>query len=122
MICRRFNFKHVPYKIDIIKDKIVSKCTCFIDKDTELVKAHQILNDIKDKDNSYETCIKILEENGVMSDREDLENMFVLAYLMLNEDRHLNNFGIIRNVENLNWVEVAPIFDTVQSLNILDYN
>ena len=41
---------------------------------------------------------------------------------MLNEDRHLNNFGIIRNVENLNWIETAPIFDTGQSLNILDYN
>ena len=41
---------------------------------------------------------------------------------MLNEDRHLNNFGIIRNVENLNWIDVAPIFDTGQSLNILDYN
>ena len=40
----------------------------------------------------------------------------------LNEDRHLNNFGIIRNVENLNWIETAPIFDTGQSLNILDYN
>lgn len=41
---------------------------------------------------------------------------------MLNEDRHLNNFGIIRNVEDLKWVSVAPIFDTGQSLNILDYN
>ena len=41
---------------------------------------------------------------------------------MLNEDRHLNNFGIIRNVENLNWIDTAPIFDTGQSLNILDYN
>ena len=48
--------------------------------------------------------------------------MFVLDYIMLNEDRHLNNFGIIRNVENLNWIDVAPIFDTGQSLNILDYN
>ena len=48
--------------------------------------------------------------------------MFILDYIMLNEDRHLNNFGIIRNVQNLNWISVAPIFDTGQSLNILDYN
>jgi len=41
---------------------------------------------------------------------------------MLNEDRHLNNFGVIRNVENLEWIDTAPIFDTGQSLNILDYN
>lgn len=48
--------------------------------------------------------------------------MFILDYIMLNEDRHLNNFGIIRNVEDLNWIGTAPIFDTGQSLNILDYN
>ncbi len=48
--------------------------------------------------------------------------MFILDYLILNEDRHLNNFGIIRNVNNLNWIDIAPIFDNGQSLNILDYN
>ena len=30
--------------------------------------------------------------------RLKLENMFILDYLILNEDRHLNNFGIIRDV------------------------
>ena len=48
--------------------------------------------------------------------------MFILDYLILNEDRHLNNFGIIRNVNTLEWVDIAPIFDNGQSLNILDYN
>jgi len=48
--------------------------------------------------------------------------MFILDFIMLNNDRHLNNFGIIRNVCNLNWIGIAPIFDTGQSLNILDYN
>lgn len=48
--------------------------------------------------------------------------MFILDYLILNEDRHLNNFGIIRNVNNLNWIDIAPMFDNGQSLNILDYN
>lgn len=40
----------------------------------------------------------------------------------MNEDRHLNNFGIIRDVNTLKWIDVAPIFDNGQSLNILDYN
>ena len=42
--------------------------------------------------------------------------------MILNEDRHLNNFGIIRNVNTLKWIDIAPIFDNGQSLNILDYN
>lgn len=48
--------------------------------------------------------------------------MFILDYIMLNEDRHLNNFGIIRDVQSLEWIDVAPIFDTGESLNIIDYS
>ena len=47
--------------------------------------------------------------------------MFILDYLMLNNDRHLNNFGIIRDVNTLKWIDVAPIFDTGNSLNLIDY-
>lgn len=122
MICERLGFKHIPYTIDVIKDKIVSKCECFINKDTELISAYQILHNNCDKDKAYETYINILENNGISKAREEIENMFILDFIMLNEDRHLNNFGIIRNIENLNWIETAPIFDTGQSLNILDYN
>lgn len=122
MICSRLDFKHVPYTIDVVSDKIVSKCVCFIDRDTELVSAYQILHNNCDKDNAYETYIKILEDKGISNAREEIENMFILDYIMLNEDRHLNNFGIIRNVNDLTWVGTAPIFDTGESLNIVDYS
>lgn len=122
MICGRLGFKHIPYTIDVIGEKIVSKCECFIDKNTELITAYQILHNNCEKDKAYETYIKILEDNGIINAREEIENMFILDYIMLNEDRHLNNFGIIRNVDDLSWVGTAPIFDTGQSLNIIDYN
>ncbi len=48
--------------------------------------------------------------------------MYILDYLILNEDRHLNNFGIIRDVNTLQWLDICPIFDNGQSLNIQDYN
>lgn len=124
MICDRLNFNHVHYEIDIIKEKIVSKCACFINQNTELITAHQILHG-KEKSygiEDYEDYIKILEEHGIQDAREKLDNMFILDYLILNEDRHLNNFGIIRDVNTLKWIDVAPIFDNGQSLNILDYN
>lgn len=113
-----------PYKIyfEVINEKVVSKCECFINTDTELISAHQILYEIQKKENAYEEYIKILENKGINNVREKLENMFILDYLILNEDRHLNNFGIIRNVNNLNWIDIAPIFNNGQSLNILDYN
>lgn len=122
MISERLGFNYVSYTLEIVKDKVVSKCECFIDKNTELVSAYQILYNNCDKDNAYETYIDLLEKKGIKDARSSLENMFILDYIMLNEDRHLNNFGIIRNVETLDWIGTAPIFDTGESLNIIDYS
>lgn len=41
-----------------------------------------------------------------------------LDYIIMNEDRHLNNFGIIRDVNSLERISVAPIFDNGESLKI----
>ena len=109
MICERLGFNHIKYTIEVINEKVVSKCECFINTDTELIPAHQILYEIQKKENVYEEYIKILENKGINNVREKLENMFILDYLILNEDRHLNNFGIIRNVNNLNWIDIKDI-------------
>ena len=109
MICERLEFNHIKYTIEVINGKVVSKCECFINTYTELIPAHQILYEIQKKENVYEEYIKILENKGINNVREKLENMFILDYLILNEDRHLNNFGIIRNVNNLNWIDIKDI-------------
>lgn len=119
LICQRLGFNHVTYTIGVINNKIVSKCECFITSDTELIPAIQILANISEKTNAYEEYIKILEEKGISMIREKLENMFMLDYLMLNEDRHLNNFGVIRNVNTLKWLDIAPIFDIVEEFSNL---
>lgn len=124
MICERLGFNHVEYSIDVIGNKVVSKCPCFINKDTELITAYQIMNsqekykDIRD----YNSYIKILEDYGIDNVQEKMENIFILDFLMMNEDRHLNNFGIIRDVNTLKWLDVAPIFDNGQSLNVVTYD
>ena len=48
--------------------------------------------------------------------------MYILDFLIMNEDRHLNNFGIIRDVNTLKWLDVAPIFDNGMALNIQSYD
>ena len=123
-ICKRLGFNHVEYTIDIYKDMVVSKCPCFITKDTEFITCYQIKNDMKRHDNKedYEEYIKKLEDNNIKNAREKVENMYILDFLIMNEDRHLNNFGIIRDVNNLKWIDVAPIFDNGQSLNIEYYD
>ena len=124
MICDRLGFNHVPYTLDVYKDTVVSKCPCFINKDIELITAYQIRNDMKRHDNTddYEEYIKKLEENGIPNAREKIENMYILDFLIMNEDRHLNNFGIIRDVNTLKWLDVAPIFDNGMALNVQSYD
>lgn len=123
-ICRRLGFSYVEYTLDIYKEIVVSKCPCFINKNTELITCYQIKSNMKkySSKKDYEEYIKVLERHGIKDARIKLENMFILDYLIMNEDRHLNNFGIIRDVNTLKWLDVAPIFDNGQSLNIEYYN
>ena len=123
-ICKRLGFDHVHYSLDTYKDLVVSKCPCFITKDTELITCHQIKNNTKRHNNieDYEEYIKILERNNIENARIKLENMYILDFLIMNEDRHLNNFGIIRDVNTLKFLDVAPIFDNGQSLKIEYYD
>lgn len=123
-ICNRLGFNHVEYTLTIYKDMVLSKCPCFINKDTELITCYQIENNMNRYGNikDYEEYIEILENKGISDARIQLENMFILDYLIMNEDRHLNNFGIIRDVNTLRWLSIAPIFDNGQSLNIEYYD
>ena len=123
-ICKRLGFDLVEYTLDTYKDTVVSKCPCFITKDTELITCYQIRNDMKRHDSieDYEEYIKKSESYGIKDVRTKIENMYILDFLIMNEDRHLNNFGIIRDVNTLKWVDVAPIFDNGQSLNIEYYD
>ena len=45
-----------------------------------------------------------------------LERMIVLDYIIANEDRHFNNFGLLRNADTLEWLGAAPIYDSGTSL------
>lgn len=38
--------------------------------------------------------------------------MIVCDYIIANYDRHYRNFGAIRNVDTLEWIGIAPIFDS----------
>lgn len=121
MICDVLKLKHVEYSLEILNGKVLSKCECFIDKNTELLSAYSILkyNEINltvENKKVYEAYIKILRSKGLENIEESIAKMFILDYIIANTDRHLGNFGVIRNVETLEWEKVAPIFDCGQAL------
>lgn len=123
-ICEVLCVPYVRYDLKRIQTKrqqtLVSVCKCMINSSQEIVPAYAILKEstklTHSVDDFYE-YIRILENHGIKQASEKVQKMLILDYLMLNEDRHLNNFGIIRNVDTLQWEDVCPIFDTGKSNN-----
>lgn len=117
-ICKRLDFYHCEYTIDIVNNKIVSKCNDFIDENTEIITAYDVFASEKKTNNinDYEHYIQVLEKHNVPNARENVKQMFILDYLIMNIDRHMKNFGVIRDVNTLEWIRTTPIFDNGESM------
>lgn len=116
-ICKRLDLDYCNYTLDILSGQLVSKCKNFLTKDEEIISASDIMNLEKSNNVSdYEKYVSILESYGIKDVKKKLSDMYIVDYLMLNTDRHMKNYGIIRNVKTLKWERITPIFDTGTSL------
>ena len=73
--------------------------------DTELIPAWRVMQTQK-KDNQtsvYQHYRNCYEKLGVPNVTHALNQMLVLDYLIANEDRHFNNFGLLRDPDTLEW-------------------
>lgn len=117
-IAERLCIPHTKYTLLWEHEKPFSVCQDFITSETELISAYHIMqsrkkpNDLSD----YKFYLSCVEQLGVKNIREQTEKMIVLDFLIGNEDRHFNNFGLIRNAVTLEWIGAAPIFDCGTSL------
>ena len=117
-IMDRLDINHVSYNIIWEDGEPYSVCEDFVTRDTELVSAWRIMQTQK-KDNStsvYQHFVNCCKSLGAADVVPALDRMLVLDYLISNEDRHLNNFGLLRNAETLEWIGFAPIYDSGSSL------
>ena len=117
-ICERLGIPAVKYDIIDIGGVKYSICGDFITDDTELVTARSVKNLIK-KDNrtsDYDSFVAKAEELGIGDARRRIDMMLVLDFIIVNTDRHYNNFGLIRNADTLEWISVAPIYDSGTSM------
>jgi len=118
MIAQRLDIPHVQYSLIKEHEEVCCYCEDFVTAETELVSAAFITQAFKKRNevSEYDFYIDCCEQLGVAEVREQMEKLLVLDYLIVNEDRHLNNFGLIRNAVTLDWVGVAPIYDCGNSL------
>lgn len=117
-IASRLGINHVEYSVVWENEEPFSLCEDFITRDTELISASHIMNAFKKPNNlsEYEYYIQSAEKLGVSNIRKEVEKMIVLDFIIANEDRHFNNFGLVRNAVTLEWIGAAPIFDCGTSL------
>lgn len=117
-IMERLGIPHVTYTVMWNKGAPYSVCEDFVEGDTELVPAWRIIQTQK-KSNStsvYQHFVGCCQALGVKAVVPFLDRMIVLDYIIANEDRHLNNFGLLRNAQTLEWCGFAPIYDSGSSL------
>lgn len=115
---KRLGIPCIPYSVIWSKGAPYSICDDFVDENTELITAWRILKTQKQPNNLsvYQHFVNCAESLGIPDVVPFLDRMIVLDYLILNEDRHFNNFGALRNAETLKWIGMAPIYDSGSSL------
>lgn len=110
---------YVPYTLAKTSKGVVSKCHNFVTEDTEYVPASLIRRrlPLKKGDSYYSHFLRCCKELGFEQKMKcALDYMLTFDYVIANEDRNYGNFGVIRNVETLKVLGVAPIFDNGNSL------
>lgn len=108
----------VNYDLIYDDEQPLSVCENFINSDTELVSAYSIYESLpQDKNTSpYEHFRNCCEEQKIPAADKFSDYMFTVDYIIANSDRHLRNFGVIRNASTLEWIGFAPLFDCGTSL------
>lgn len=117
-LAKRLGIEHVPYFFAKESGQFFSVCENFTSPDIELVPAWRIIQTRKKRNNTsaFQHLLDCCESLSIPNVRESLDKMLVLDYLILNEDRHYNNFGFLRNPDTLKWLGPAPIYDSGTSL------
>ena len=108
-----------PMKMDD-HSQIYCVCESFTSDTVELIPAIDVVESRK-KDNAtsmYEHFIGVCGECGLDESitRPFLEYQILTDYILTNTDRHLNNFGVLRDTSTLKFIGMAPIFDSGNSM------
>lgn len=104
----------VEYELVIDGMRLCSRCRNFIGPDTEFVPAiHIYQKEPRRKDETiYAHLLKMCVLHGVYGAKEYVDNMIAVDRIIGNKDRHLGNFGFIRDVNTLQITGFAPLFDS----------
>lgn len=104
----------------VLNNSSILGCACedYASEDLEFVPAIDIINSVKKKQDQsyYQLYVDICKEHGLDSIEDFMSSMLSVDFIIANDDRHLNNFGILRDSNTLEWLKPTPVFDSGNSL------
>ena len=114
-ILDEFGFSHAKYWFDLYNDKPVCKCKNFTSDEIEFIPASEIA---KMYNNNKEDILWYMNyiDTKIKDGYNKTSNMLLIDYVFGNEDRHWGNFGILRRINTLEFLDTAPIFDNGNAL------
>lgn len=114
--------EYVSYsaKKDPTQDKfLISICNSFVEPGMEFLPAYELgrIQGVKEL-SDYDKYIKKWVECGLDEDvvRNFLDYQTITDFIISNVDRHLGNFGVLRDVNTLKYIKPAPIYDSGNSM------
>jgi len=109
-VANKMGLNAVPYTLANWHGMLASKCPLFTDIDTSFIPIGGIV-----REGGINACLDYYKELGD-SFYQELVSMLVFDAVILNEDRHFGNFGLMRNNHTGEILRPAPIFDNGLSL------
>lgn len=97
------NIEHVSYDLEKWKGMLASTCPLFTSKEYSYVPIYQASGK-KDIDDVHTWCVN----NGY---QDAFADMIMLDALTYNWDRHLGNFGVLKDNKTGKYIKFAPLFD-----------
>ena len=95
-------------------------CDTFTSERIEFVSAYEILRSrkLRNSKSDYDSYIDICEENGLSREsmQKYMDYMILTDFAISNIDRHLQNFGVLRDADTMDLTGPAPLFDSGNSM------
>lgn len=109
-IARKMELNHIDYDLSKWKGKLCSTCVLFTSKDVSFIPIGRLV-----KNGGIDAVITYYKKIGD-DFYQELVDMLVFDAVILNEDRHFGNFGLLIDSHTNKIIAPAPIFDNGLSL------
>lgn len=113
---------YVEYELVVDGMKLCSRCRNFVDAKTEFVPAAHIYYKKRRRktESVYDHLLHMCAVYGIENAQDYVDGMIAVDHIIGNDDRHLGNFGFIRDVETAKITGFAPLFDSGSSYGVIN--